>query len=253
MSLDRENVLRKIAGLLAMTVENGCSEEEATTAAQKAQSLLTQYKLEMSEVVEANAPLEEIVEEHINIEDIYNKLDRDWIRILAASCAKVCYCVAMLKHDKYHEEDSTPKIVFFGKPADIFTCKSMFSYLVFIVEQQLTSPSIFIEAFGGAPPTFNDLFQFKKSFRFGMADRIADRLEADSAKAQQANVKITDIVRADVALATNYMKEHYNPKEGHLNINVQSLQGFLFGQDVGSKISLQPTGELETPAKGLPQ
>jgi hypothetical protein len=46
----RQTIARRIRALLAMTVANGCTEDEAVAAAQKAAGLIEQYDLTMDEV-----------------------------------------------------------------------------------------------------------------------------------------------------------------------------------------------------------
>lgn len=50
MSDDRDRIAARIRALLAKTVENGCTEEEALSAARKAAELLVQYNLTVDEV-----------------------------------------------------------------------------------------------------------------------------------------------------------------------------------------------------------
>jgi hypothetical protein len=52
----KENLLRKIRALLSKTVENGCTEDEAIKAAEKAAELLARYDLGMDEIEMGRTP-----------------------------------------------------------------------------------------------------------------------------------------------------------------------------------------------------
>jgi hypothetical protein len=62
-SFDAETIARRVRGLLSKTVENGCSEQEAMTAATMARRLMDQYRLSQTDVeIEAEPIADELID-----------------------------------------------------------------------------------------------------------------------------------------------------------------------------------------------
>ncbi len=61
---EREKIAARIGALLAKTVENGCTEDEAIAAAAKAAELLARYELDLDEVQMRATPFERHMERH---------------------------------------------------------------------------------------------------------------------------------------------------------------------------------------------
>ena len=51
MSINRDNLLGKVRALMAKTVENGCTEEEALSALAKARAMIDAYEIDEAEVI----------------------------------------------------------------------------------------------------------------------------------------------------------------------------------------------------------
>jgi hypothetical protein len=61
---EREKISARIRALLAKTVENGCTEDEAITAAEKAAEMLARYNLTVDEVEMRASPFSRHTEQH---------------------------------------------------------------------------------------------------------------------------------------------------------------------------------------------
>ena len=86
-----EAIIEKIQKLLAMTTANGCTESEASNAALLAAKLLTQHKLEMSDVLKAAFKSGE-VKAVCGEGSVKDNVSTAWANGIAIAVAKLCYC-----------------------------------------------------------------------------------------------------------------------------------------------------------------
>ena len=90
---DVANIKRKIFNLLQKTVENGCSEEEAMTATEKAGELLEFYSLNIHDVLGYDVNQEKFVEKYIETEYKNNPVFSRCLTRLAKYCnVKIWIC-----------------------------------------------------------------------------------------------------------------------------------------------------------------
>lgn len=94
MTSDKMDALmNKIRALMAKTVANGCTEEEAALAAEKVSELLTKYNLDMRKVEQAAEAVDHssgYMREDVTYSD--TNYDRDWRRHLLYVISKNFYC-----------------------------------------------------------------------------------------------------------------------------------------------------------------
>ncbi len=97
--LDRMHQL--IAGLLAKTVDNGCSEQEAASAIEKAQELLLRYNLSQAEVF-ARADGDEALRQKVGVQDLEVAGGFKWrVSLLSAiASANLCRIVISDRGDR---------------------------------------------------------------------------------------------------------------------------------------------------------
>ena len=62
--MEKQDVLKKIAAMMNLTVENGATEHEAIAAATMAQKLIAKYHVDITELETANDPTDEKVDMH---------------------------------------------------------------------------------------------------------------------------------------------------------------------------------------------
>lgn len=110
-----DKVMRKIAALLSKTIENGATEQEAMSAAKKAQELIAKYHIDMREYSD---------EESINREDI--GFTRSWMHLLATIVAKNMCCEVISTNMKYGKK----YLAFIGKDTDRAACLKTYDMLL---------------------------------------------------------------------------------------------------------------------------
>jgi len=113
---NRSAAVNRIRALLSKTVENGCTEEEAMAAAEKAGQLMDKYGIEQSET-EIKA---EKCESGIHGAHRARPHPSQWC---AKAIADYCACIV------YHKT-GTGQIIFFGLPADV----EVATYLMRVIE-----------------------------------------------------------------------------------------------------------------------
>jgi len=155
----RAKIAARIRALLAMTVENGCTEQEAVSAAAKAAEMLAQYELSVDEVELRANPFAHQAQAHED--DVGERL---W---------KVASAVAELTHTRYW---TTPngvhpvRITFFGHEHEV----EIAHYLLAICARAMRDGA------EGISGLYTAEFRRRKrrAFLDGMADTLWRRIRA---------------------------------------------------------------------------
>jgi len=88
---ERDKMVDRISALLKKTIENGCTEDEAASAAAKAQELLFKYNLTIDEVLQEDEQGEQF--EVVFSEDTFGvQAQQDWKLQFAAMIARYYFC-----------------------------------------------------------------------------------------------------------------------------------------------------------------
>ncbi len=164
MATERDKVMDRIAALRAKTILNGCTEEEALSAAAKVAELLDRYALSMSDVEMRASPCERLV-----FETRRNK--RMPLDACVGAIAHFCDCMVWREKDP----DGAIGFVFYGMPEDIAAARDLAEVVDTAVRSGL-----------GRFKTSRDYLRFDHkerhlvngSFAFGMMTSIADKLDA---------------------------------------------------------------------------
>ena len=164
MSSDRDKLKSRITALLAKTVLNGCTEEEALSAAAKVAELLDRHALSMTDVEMRASPCERLA-----FETRRNK------RIPLDACigAVAHFCDCRVWREK--GADGATIHVFFGLPEDIAAARDLAETIDGAVRSEL-----------GRYKTSRDYARFdtrdrhlvNSSFALGMVGSVADKLDA---------------------------------------------------------------------------
>ena len=164
MSSDRDKLKARITALLAKTVLNGCTEEEALSAAAKVAELLDRHALSMTDVEMRASPCERLA-----FETRRNK------RIPLDACigAVAHFCDCRVWREK--GADGATIHVFFGLPEDIAAARDLAETIDGAVRSEL-----------GRYKTSRDYARFdtrdrhlvNSSFALGMVGSVADKLDA---------------------------------------------------------------------------
>lgn len=160
-----EGIIRKIRALLAMSRGNA-NENEAAEAARKAQQLLTDYNLSMTDVEKADTG--RVIEDN----DLMTSSSNPWRRSLALATARLYLCDYYWNHVKNYSSTRRCGYVrldrhnFIGLIHNVVVAKEMFVYFVDTVER-LAKESRRKE---------KQTHAYEHAFRFGCATRLGNRL-----------------------------------------------------------------------------
>ena len=164
MSTERDRLKARIAALLAKTVENGCTEGEALSAAAKVAELLDRHALSLSDVEIRESPCERV--------DFASR-HRKRVPLDACIGAIAGFCDCRVWREK--GVDGAVVHVFFGLPEDAAAARDLAEMVDDAVRAEL-----------GRYKTSRDYARFdtrdrhrvNASFVLGMVNGIADKLDA---------------------------------------------------------------------------
>ena len=187
----RQKTAETIKKLLNMTIENGCTENEAMIAAKQVASLLRKYNLTLDEV---SLSQEEFIQKEIFTG---NKSKRP-VGDLVGTIAYFTDCMAWSSKVSVRDEKGRFKIgyqyTFFGTAQDVAVAHYLYRLLeVAISNSWRTYSGTFIK------PDNRSYMRIVTNFRKGIVDRLSSRLqemkreqEADKNKQQQAGLVLAD-------------------------------------------------------------
>lgn len=164
-------ILRRIRALAAKTVENGCTEDEAFSAAALLAKLVDKYGFTPDDM---NEPAEKLTEAKVKTGS--NKA-KEWF---ALAVARYCDCEVFLRS----VSTSKKELVFFGLETDILMCE----YIMAILERANDSGfksylmTEKLNASYGVKKSTKEVYHDRKSFDAGMASRVNARLKAMKAE-----------------------------------------------------------------------
>lgn len=137
MPRTQEQDMETIIKLLTLSENDGATEAEAATAANKAQELLAKWNLQESDLVRKGVAVEQDVLEQAMASGDPSQM---WRYDLIGSCASVTYCRIVVIRGRYEWDkelhDITPEklrayqdVRIFGEAQNIAVCKYLVSYL----------------------------------------------------------------------------------------------------------------------------
>ena len=163
MTEEKESILKRIQKLLKLSVENGASENEAMQAADKAQKLLQEHNLSISDLKDEDQV------EPMDSEDV--EVDRDlWKGYIRNSTAKLYFCktYTTMKLDKHYRRIKV--ITFVGRKSNRMVATEMCKYFINTIER-LTA-----EEFKAVPGSRASINKMSHAFKQGAASRLSKRL-----------------------------------------------------------------------------
>jgi hypothetical protein len=170
MTINRDALIEKVKALLTKTVDNGCTEEEALAALDKAHALMDAY-----EVTEADLQLTK-EETAILRSEPPDSLDPHNIKWhLMGAVADFCSCTAWQKRRR-----DTKAITFCGLPSDVRLATWLLDTLAAFVQAELARHLI------ATLPPKSEKRRVITGFVQGCCDRIRDRLGALGAQSAAA-------------------------------------------------------------------
>ncbi len=227
-----ERVKRVIRALQAKTEDNGCSEEEAMSAAAKLGQLLEDYDLQIDEVgVREDAAA--CVKNEVFAAD-------DFAGTIVVGLKHFCSIIAY----RVHGEGHAGKYVFFGVPHDVEIALYLYEVCAEAMEHDWSE---FMEVHG---------YSMKKraSFRAGFAHRVYERLIQMKRERDERNRKAT-------GTALMVLKDQLVTQEFARQVGVKLVKGrasggasdpnaYRAGMSSGGRVNLN--NPLGNPAGGDP-
>lgn len=215
----RDSLIAKVRALLAKTVENGATEQEALLAAAKAAELMALYDLEMDEV---QAREEGVAQEEF---DIHPTFFRHMTRISMA--------IADLCDVRTWKNTSSSRRVFFGLPHDVEVAR----YLAEICERAMRTD---VDRASQEWVLFpRKRHKLSDSFLSGMTQRLCERIEELAWARHRATG--TALVPLKDAIIEQAMKDKgIGLKDARIGWRDVDPRAFAAGIAAGSRVQLRP-------------
>lgn len=225
MATDLDKLKGRLQALRAKTVMNGCTEEEALSAAAKIAELLDRHDLSLSDL--------EIREEQCEQSIIATtKKQRQPISACVPAIAEYCDCKVWREKD----EGGRIRYVFFGLRPGIQMAHYVYDVIALTMHnawQDYAHRQRFIR-YG---------HDEKGSFLFGMAASIADKLMAMKAERDQA-IKINSgrdlVVIRHAIVEAEFAKLDLNLRRGRASGKKVAAGAFEAGRAAGETLTLHP-------------
>jgi hypothetical protein len=240
--MSREEVLRKVRGLLRLTSESGATEHETEVAVGKVQALLLRYHLDASEIEEKE---EEVVHEEFKMGSNGYNQPYQWLITLSQAVAETSLCQCLFV-------TGARRLIFIGKTTDVAIARDLYQFL----RDQIVDLS---ERASRAPDQFEHRARFKSGFLIGCTARVAQRLaasfqqsvrEADETYSQTSSIgSATALVRVSNAVVETY-KDRVFTKTRIVNVGIHTLgnaggrRAQSAGYRAGDKVKLSRDKEL---------
>jgi hypothetical protein len=228
-----DRIVERVKKLFALAGNNP-NENEAAAAAEKAQAILIEHNLSMTDITNSRIDDDMVIDQEL-VTSAY-----PWRRMLASAVAKMYFCkyyyIRMPGYKAVHN--------FVGEKHNIAVAKMMFIYL----DQQIDR----LAREGAKRFPASERSNYRSSFRPACSIRVSDRIDARIEAAKRGEVgapgtalAVLDLYsqsqnRAAAFLAASGIK----PKTRSLSVHVKHYAGTSEGFAAGDKIGLdgQVTG-----------
>lgn len=234
---DRSKIIGKIRALMNKTVENGCSEAEAMTAAQKVSDMMEEHDIACSD---------------LNFRDETCKEDKFSLSRGTKHAVHYCYqAVAAYTGTKgYYSctRDFGSHYYFFGLPVDVEIAQYLMKLIHNCMEKSIRE---FKES--GGYEKYRHGKTARDSFLKGMACTISMRLQIMTAERRANMQKSTGrdlVVVKDQLVTEEFNKANIRVRDvKNPGIKVGAMSAFQHGSEAGSKVNL--TTGIESVPNGL--
>ncbi len=225
MTADLDKLKARLQALRAKTTANGCTEEEALSAAAKVAELLDRHDLSLSD-------LEIRAEQCEQSAVATNRKQRQPISACVPAIAEYCDCKVWREKDA----DGRIRYVFFGLRPSI----EMAHYVYDVIATAMASGW---EAYARSQRFIRYGLDEKGSFLFGMAVSIADKLCAMKVSRDEAN-RISSgrdlVVVRHAIVDAEFAKLDLNLRRGRASGKKVTPGAFEAGQAAGQSLALHP-------------
>lgn len=240
----KKKMLERVRKLLALSTSS--NENEAAIAAGKAQAILAEYNISMSEVGNIHQDDDDDI--------IIDKMDairmKPWRRPLAQSVAQMYFCTYF--YVNYGPKDHHS---FVGTEANTTVAKMMYIYLVNTIEK------LAVDYAERDVPSIKARGSYRRSFRTACTQRLCWRIHERIQAAKRGEV--TGETGRALVLASMYDKwkqkteEHLHATIGKPRVSKSVLRptdaaGIRAGHEAGAKIGLDQQVAPQKKGKALP-
>lgn len=175
---DRNRIIEKIRKLVALS--DSPNENEAMAAMEKAQALLAQHDLQMSEVMRDSS----VADERAVIRVYVDKESRPWQRRVAWGVAELYFCKYYFKVEQELRGRSIRTVDvhhFVGVQHNAEIAESMYVYIAKTIDRLARSESVKIYG--------RQIGSYVNSFRNAAAERIRERIRERIAESRRGGIK----------------------------------------------------------------
>jgi hypothetical protein len=202
--MTEEDILRRVRSLLALSTSN--NENEAASAAAKAQELLIKYNLDASMLGSTTAKKEEDIEQKYSSLDEADNIQSDWKSRLAFAVAQGNLCELVIIGSRRRVSGDTRQLCWIGTPSNIAVAQYTYEFFARELERiaddkwkqvlklknlQKANPSweiIGSELLSVSPA------KWKTSFYFGAVKGIREKLIESKQQMQNANSNLNALI-----------------------------------------------------------
>lgn len=231
---ERDKMIAKVQKLLALSQSS--NEHEAAAAMERAEAMLREYDLSMSEV-EANEQLDQgVVEEKYRVPNL--KMKYVWVAVLARAAARL-FDGELLMYRSLHGTE----VAFVGNPGDIPAMKAMFEHLweswrSFVEVDLREEKKAALEVYGHRY-TPGETMKFKQGHGGAFANRIYRRVDeivqARKSQAAEHSTSHALVVQKD-QMVRDYVSS--NSVKSKSRSSAGSSAGRSAGSRAGDSVSL---------------
>lgn len=222
MSDNHEKVIAKIRALMAKTVENGCTEEEAMAAAMKASALIDKYDIEYKDVHGEKSDITETKITAVTFSDV---------RYFCNAVITFCDCDYLIRTIR---SENKKYVVVIGRELDRILAENMLVSIYNSIETEWKKYwSAHIKT--GAR---SEYYHARKSFMLGISKRIKERIKVmkeERSKTSNSHALVVSRIRD----AEEYTEANYpNLKEARSKKSVFNPKHLKSGYAVGDNIHI---------------
>jgi len=238
----RAKMIDKVRKLMALSTSP--NENEAAQAAEKAQTILAEYNLSMSEV-ETDGKVEDkfITSSRVRTPSV------PWVRYVAGAVGRMYFCKYYYTHEYVTDLSRQCGYVrkdmhsFVGASHNIEIAEMMFQYLIEAINR------LSKEAIRNVHRVHRSGYDssFKKACALRLASRIKDRIEAAKAGTVKSETTGTNLpalrslYESNEKALTTYMEDQGTKLgKGRKSGSLSNAQGAADGRAAGDKIGLDP-------------
>ena len=236
--MNMESIKGKIQKLLALSRDEGASEQEAELALLRAHELLAKYNLEMTDIKDLKV-------DDISHEKIIEELREEWIRTIYQRVAKMYFC--KYYYSSGHLNSKYQKAIqhnVIGREHNRAVANEMTYYLIDTIKrlgQEHTDP---------IPGDKREINKIKRNFELGCAHRVSSRISTltiqkmadngdDKLENHYAGKNLPALYKTELQLCDDFLKnEGVRLSSSRGRANVTAGEAYRRGQSAGNSVSL---------------